>query len=581
MKRRLAAILAADVVGYSRLMGEDEAGTLGALTAHREELLAPKIAEHRGRIFKLMGDGLLAEFASVVDAVQCAVEMQESMAARNAGIEEDRRIVFPIGINMGDIIVEDEDIYGDGVNLAARLEGLADPGGICLSRNVHEQVGTKLDLTFEDLGELEVKNIAEPVRAYRIKMASAQGEGATGGRAAPPLPDRPSVAVLAFENMSGDPEEDYFADGITEDIITDLSRFHGLLVIARNSSFSYKGKAIRVQEIARQLGVRYLVEGSIRRAGARLRITVQLIDATSGGHLWAERYDRELEDVFALQDEIVETVVRTVAGRLTAADRARAARKTPRNLQAYDYVLRAQGIVNDSIEKNRQCRELYETAIELDPGCARAYMGLGLTHMFDWHSAWTDTPEESADLAIANARKALALDDTDSEAHRRLGGIYLFRGDHEQAEFHLDKALSLNPNDADSWAYRALYCIYDGRPLEALEPLGRATRRNPFHPSWYLWFIGLAHYGARQYEAAIGPLKTAIGLFPKFVAPRRHLAASYARLGRLEEARRECKAILELEPDFKIAKLAPALAYQNPDDLAHYLDGLRKAGLPD
>ncbi|MFQ5954960.1 MAG: adenylate/guanylate cyclase domain-containing protein, partial [Kiloniellales bacterium] len=375
-RRRLAAILSADVVGYSRLMGEDEAGTLAALKTHRKEIVDPKIAEHRGRVVKLMGDGMLVEFASAVEATQCAVEIQRAMAQRNAAVPKDRRVEFRIGINLGDIIVDGDDIHGDGVNVAARLEALAEPGGICIPRDLRNQVRDKLSVTFEDMGEVEVKNIARPIRVFRVDhtpLPSRDSQPGAGGTAAA-LPDKPSIAVLPFLNMSGDPEQEYFSDGLSEDIITELSRFRHLFVISRNSAFVYKGKSTKARDVAKDLGVQYVVEGSVRKAGNRVRVTAQLIEAEADRHVWAERYDRDLEDIFAVQDEITTAIVATLPGRIEAASQERAERKLPENLAAHEFVMAGKTLHHRSNPKdNEEALRLLDRAIELDPKYAHAH----------------------------------------------------------------------------------------------------------------------------------------------------------------------------------------------------------------
>jgi len=581
MERRLAAILAADVVEYTRLMGADEAGTLQRLTELRRQVLEPLIAEYNGRVVKLVGDGLLVEFASVVDALGCAVAWQVTVTEKEAAIDEADRLKFRIGINLGDVIVEDGDIYGDGVNIAARLERLAEPQEICLSGDAYRQVRGKTRARFEDLGEKTLKNVADPIQVYRIMAMECPRNLIKPTGNSSPLPEKPSIAVLPFVNMSGDLEQEYFADGITEDIITDLSRFRELLVIARNSSFYYKGRTGKVQTIAQDLGVQYIVEGSLQRSSERLRVTVQLVDAITGSHVWAERYHRTITDLFALQDEIVESIVQTLVERIRSVSERRAVRKGQKAVAAYDYVLQARAIIVDDCESLEVSRSLYEKAIMLDPECGHAYVGLAQTYLFEWTSGWSDSPTGPLDLALVYARKAAVLDDLDSGAQRRIGVIHLFRGEREQAKTHLDRALALNPNDADAMAGRGLYLIYEGRPLDALNELERATRRNPFHPTFYFWWIGLALYEARRYEEAVTPLRKAIDSFPNFVAPHRHLAACYAQLGLKDMADREVAKIIELEPHFSVTKMARTFAYRDPADLEHYCDGLRKAGLPD
>ncbi len=388
VERRLVAILAADVVGYSLLMGEDETGTLERLKALRKELVQPRITEHSGRIVKLMGDGLLAEFPSVVEAVQCAIEIQREMIGRETDVPNDQRIKLRIGVNLGDIIFEGSDIYGDGVNVAARLEGLAKPGGVCVSGAAFDAVEGKINLAIEDMGLQKVKNIAKPVRVYRVTAGEGSDNIAIQMQDALTLPDKPSIAVLPFNNMSGDPEQEYFSDGITEDIITELSRFRELFVIARNSSFSFRNKTVKVQQIAADLGVRYVLEGSVRAARDQIRVTAQLIDAETGHHIWSERYNREITDLFTLQDEIVQTVAGTVAGRLQLTAEDRAVRKPIESLEAYDYTLRGQSIIADTRENNLRARQAYEKAIELDPIFARAYVGLALSYNIEWFNHW-------------------------------------------------------------------------------------------------------------------------------------------------------------------------------------------------
>ncbi|MCZ6771063.1 MAG: adenylate/guanylate cyclase domain-containing protein, partial [Proteobacteria bacterium] len=425
VQRRLAAILAADVAGYSRLMGEDEEGTLATLTAHLKELIEPCIAEHRGRVVKTTGDGLLAEFASVVDAVKCAVAFQEGMAERNTDTPEDRRIVFRIGVNLGDVIVQDGDVYGDGVNVAARLEGLAEPGSVVISGTVHEHVRAKLDFDFDDLGFQDVKNIAEPVHAYSIGMAKAvtsieDPEPSTSL----PLPDKPSIAVLPFDNLSGDPEQEYFADGISEDIITTLSRSHWFFVIARNSSFSFKGTSFDVRQVAQELGVRYVLEGSVRKVGNRVRITAQLIDATTGNHVWANRYDRELDDIFAIQDEITEAIAGEVGPSFVAAEAKRAARKAPENLDAWDFAMRGNWhLWRSSREDFAEAKLLFRKAIALDPDSSNAQAGLALACQLEAGAGWADDLAESREEGFRAAQRAVALDDQNAWAHVALAWV--------------------------------------------------------------------------------------------------------------------------------------------------------------
>ena len=580
MERRLAAILAADIVGYTRLMGQDEAGTLRRATELREQVLEPLIAEHRGRVVKLIGDGLLVEFASVVDAINCAAAWQDRVAEREAAAEDGKRLRFRIGINLGDVIVEGGDIHGDGVNIAARLEQLSAPGGIFLSEDAYRQAKGKVDAVFEDLGERDLKNVAQPMRVYRI--AGDAPDSAVGGSAGQPLalPDKPSIAVLPFANMSSDPEQVYFSDGVTDDIITELSRFRELFVIARNSSFSYKGKAVKVQDIAKDLGVRYVLEGSVRAAGDRIRITAQLIDAETGHHIWSERYDRHMPDLFALQDEIAQTVAATVAGRLRLTSEDRAERKPIENLEAYDYALRAQGILADRKENNLRARTFYEKAIELDPACTKAYIGLARSYIIDCFNHWSEPAGRPLDRARDYAAKAVSIDNTDSRAQLILGSVYVQRGEYEEAKVHVERALELNPNDADAFAIMGFYREGVGEPSEAVDCYCTAMRLNPYYPAWYLWKLGDVHFGARQYEEALIPLKEALNRGPKLKRPRLTLAATYAQLGRAEEARGQIEQLLADHPDASIGQERQS-AFASDELRDHWIGALRKAGLPE
>lgn len=581
---KLVVILHADIAGSTSLVQMDEH------VAHERiqetfQRFAQTIGEYHGRVRELRGDALLAEFERASDAVTAALAFQAGQVRRNAQLADQIRPSVRVGIAMGEVIVDDNTVTGAGVVLAQRVEQVSGANGVCITGAIHEALPQRLPFDQENLGERELKGFDEPVRVYSVCLrpgSEAPGPEvwATPNAAATNLPDKPSIAVLPFTNMSDSPEQEYFADGVVEDIITDLSRFKELLVIARNSSFSYKGKPIRIQQVASDLGVRYVVEGSVRRAGERLRITAQLIDAADGTHLWGERYDRGIGDVFAVQDEIVETVVGTVAARVARHGLEKLARKPTQDLMAYDYVLRARAVICDSAKNNRRCRELYETALGIDPHSAPACSGISMTYSMDYTSGWCDSPETARDRALEYALKSVALDDDDSQAHQYLGLQRLFRREYDLAEFHLGKALSLNPNNPAAWAYKGLYFIYTGQPREALLALEQATRRNPFNFSWYLWFVGLAYYSARRYREAISPLRESIGRNPNFIAPRRHLAACYAQLGQSDAAAEQTRKILELEPDFSIRSLAGTLSYRDPVDLEHYLEGLRKAGLP-
>ncbi|MEE8505368.1 MAG: adenylate/guanylate cyclase domain-containing protein, partial [Kiloniellales bacterium] len=480
MERRLAAILAADVVGYTRLMGADETGTLRHLTELRQQALEPLIAEHRGRIVKLMGDGLLVEFASVVDAVTCAVAWQNGVAEREAAADEDKRLIFRIGINLGDVIVEGDDIFGDGVNIAARLEGQAEPGGICLSGDAYRQAKGKVGVGFEDLGEHELKNVAEPVRVYRIAGDRSSTSAASSARETLALPDKPSIAVLPFDNMSGDPEQEYFTDGIVEDIITELSREPDLFVIARNSSFAYKGKSPDIRQVARELGVRYVLEGSVRKAGNRIRLNAQLVDALTGHHVWAERYDRTLEDVFAVQDELTNTIQNTLLQKVRESGMDSALSRAPKDMNAYDRMLRAFGLVlrfnrTDNVEAIREAK----AALDLDSGYARAHMVLAWAYLYTVWSAWTDDVEHVIERGYEAAQKAIAADRNDFWGHAALGFAELCLHRHERALSALDRALALNPNSADVRTMRGMVLNFLGRPDEGLREVELAIRHNP------------------------------------------------------------------------------------------------------
>ena len=580
MERRLAAILAADVVGYSRLMGEDEAGTLARLKSLRKELVKPKITGGRGRIVKLMGDGLLAEFPSVVEAVRCAVEIQQDMAGREAGLPDEQRIRLRIGVNLGDIIVEGSDIYGDGVNVAARLEGLAEPGGICISGKVYEEVGNKLPTAFEDLGEQEVKNIPEPVRVYRWTDAAADTiPGMAGAEGALPLPDKPSIAVLPFVNMSGDAEQEYFADGLTEDIITELSRFQTFFVIARNSSFAYKGQSVNVGKIGQELGVAYVVEGSVRKASNRVRITAQLVEAASGNHIWAERYDHDLTDMFDLQDEVTRSIVAAIPGRLESADLNRIKRKRPEDMAVYDYVLRGKmhhhrGTKDDNTEALR----LLDKAIELDPEFAESYAWKACTLGQALARGFGDNKEELFAQDVEAVEKALSLDENNFECHWIMCEVRMMVARLEEAELHHQKAFALNPNDPRVVAQRSELLTWLGRPVEGVDWARQAMRLDPYNAAGRAHLLGRALYIARSYEDAIEAFKQV--RVPSF-SHHAEIAACYAQLGSDEKASLHAGKVLSLKPDFSIADHVQGLPFKESRDRDQYRDGLRKAGLPE
>src|SRR2546426_6826722 len=469
-ERRLAAILAADMVGYSRLMEADESGTLARLRTHRLELVDPVIAKNKGRIIKTTGDGMLVEFQSVADAVECAAEIQRRMARRNADVSPARWIQFRIGINLGDVIVEDGDIFGDGVNVAARLQELATPGGICVSAAVRDQVGDRLDVAFEDLGEQQVKNIVRPIRIFRVLLDKEPGPRLEVAAEKPSAATKPSLVVLPFVNMSGDPEQEFFADGLSEDIITELSRFHDLLVISRNSAFVHKGKPVKVQDIAREFGVHYVVEGSVRKAGDRVRVTVQLIDAETDRHIWAERYDRKIEDIFAIQDEVTRAIVGTLPGRIEAAGHDRAKRKPPQSMVAYEYVLTGKILHHRSTrEDNAEAQRMLDRAIALDPKYAHAHAWKACVLGQTWVYNWCEDREATWNQVVNEVQIALALDDNDSDVHRVLAAVSLAHDDHDKAQYHQERALSLNPNDDLILVQNGeiLPCL--GRPEDGIE----------------------------------------------------------------------------------------------------------------
>jgi TolB-like protein/class 3 adenylate cyclase/Tfp pilus assembly protein PilF len=567
MERRLAAILAADVVGYSRLMEQDEAWTMSALKARRHDILNPLVARHHGRIVKLMGDGVLVEFASAVNAVGCAVELQKKMAEASAGETDDRRIALRIGINLGDVIVEGGDLYGDGVIIAARLQALAEPGDIWIAASVHDQIEKKLALNFEDLGLREIKNMARPVHIYRIVGDTLPAQIMSGA------PAKPSIAVLPFVNMSGDPEQQYFSDGITEDIITELLRFRSLFVIARNSSFQYRDKSIDVRRVGRELSVQYVVEGSVRKAGNSVRITAQLVDAATGNHLWAERYDRTLDDIFAVQDEVVHKIAARLEGRLATKVAELARRKPTQSMAAYECVLQARehlGTFDWSAAE-----PLLRQAIKLDPGYAQAYAWLAKSIVYRF---FFDLRSELLDEALDYAQRGVGLDESDAVCHVALAQTYLFQRQFERAGVHYDRALALNPADVLTLAHRCRWLSSMGRQQEALAGLDEVLLREPFPPSWYWEARSIALLAARRYRDAID----AIGRMSRLhYYNHAYLAACHAQLGQLEEAKAEVAEVLRLRPDYTITRTMLSEPFKNPADAEPEVESLRKAGLPE
>jgi adenylate cyclase len=582
-ERKLAAILAADVVGYSRLMGEDEAGTHARLKALRKKIIEPNIAECRGRTVKLTVDGALVEFASVVDAVRCAVDVQQSIALHNADLEPDQRIEFRVGINLGDVIIDGDDIYGDGVNVAARLEGLASPGGVCVADVVHQMVRGRLDLVFEDLGEQRVKNIAHPVRVWRwlnddVRHASAVGEDTTTAG-----PNRLSIAVLPFDNISRDPEQEYFSDGLTEDLITDLSQLSALFVTSRHAVFQYKGRPAPPRQVANDLGVRYVLEGSVRRAANRVRINAQLIDATTGFHLWAQRYDRDLEDIFDLQDEITRAIVGALEVHLTPRERAGIERRYTENLEAYDLFLQArERYWRRTREGVAQARTTLERAITLDPTFAAAHALLAEIYRSEWWFGWRDE-EHALDRALELARKGVALDDSLPFAHMFLGWIHLWRKEHDQAIAAAKRCLALDPNNAEGHARLGNTLELAGRPAEGLPFIETAMRLDPHYPFLYIFWLGNAFHSMQRYDEAIAAYRRVISRTPDFLYVRIFLAAVYAQQGRIDQAKAEAVEALRISGGFgafSVERVAQRLPLKDAGALARLVDGMRQAGLP-
>jgi adenylate cyclase len=586
LERRLAAILAADVAGYSRLMGADEEGTHERLKALRRELADPKIKEHRGRIVKTTGDGLLIEFASVVDAVRCAVEVQREMAERNTDVSPDGRIEFRMGINLGDIIKDGRDIYGDGVNVAARLEALAEPGGICVSRVVRDQVRDRLAFSFEDMGEQQVKNIARPLRVHRLKLLE-EGSSPTvrpsNQASAPPLavPDKPSVAVLPFTNMSGDPEQEFVSDGIAEDVITALSRYPSLFVIARNSCFTYKGRAVDVKQVGHDLGVRYVLEGSVRKAGNRLRVTAQLVEAQTGNHVWAERYDRDLADIFAVQDEITEAATIAVAPAIADAERQRAMRKAPESLDVWAAYQRGLWhLCKATPDDDAIARDLFQLAIDLDSTFAGSYSALALVQLQSAAIYQKLDPVEAQSSAEALARRAVALDGADAQARSCLGWALQARGELEGALVEIERALAMSPNLAAAHGHRGATLIFSGRQKEGLAALETCIRLDPRDPflSVRLLHIACGLYFSREYEATVEAAKRLILSYPDFPMIYRWPAAALGQLGRVAEAKEALEKAISFAPTAFDMYVRNRVPWFRPEDHAHLVEGLRKAG---
>ena len=588
VERRLAAILAADVVGSCRLIGIDEEGTLAQLKALRKTLFDPKIAGHHGRIVKNTGDGALVEFASVVDAVRCADEIQRSLAEQNTDVPQDKRIEFRIGIHVGDIIIADDDIFGDGVNIAVRLEGIAEPGGICISDDAHRQVRGKVGNTLEDMGSQSLKNIAEPMRAWRVHIGPSPSPATKPPtETAQPLalPDKPSIAVLPFENMSGDPEQEYFADGMVEDIITGLSRSKSLFVIARTSSFTYKGKAVDVKRVGRELGVRYVLEGSVRKVGNRVRITGQLIDAATGAHLWADRFDSLLEDIFDLQDRVTSSVIGAIAPQLQRAEIERAQRKPTGSLQAYDYYLRAlASLYRRTREETIEALKLTEIASGIDPEFAAAY-ALGARcyaqrKSFGWSS---DASQERVE-ARRLARRAIELDQDDPSVLARAGHALAFVvGEVEEGAALLSRAINLDPNQATARSLRGWVHLFLGEIDAAIEQFQVALRLSPLDPSIFTPQTGMAyaHFLAGRNEEASSWAATAVRQDPHFLPGQRIMMACHAMSGRVEEARQACMLALQLDPTQRISGTKDRAPFRRAEDIERLAQAFRIAGMPE
>jgi adenylate cyclase len=638
MERKLTAILSADVKGYSRLMGEDEEGTIHTLTVYRE-VMTTFIQQH-GRVVDSPGDNLLAEFASVVDAVRCAVEIQQALKAKNAALPDHRKMEFRIGLNLGDVVVEGERIYGDGVNIAARVEGLAEPGGICLSGTVHDQIENKLALSYEYVGEQTVKNIAKPVRVWRVVMDEAaaalaatqaalrQASPETRGRGtthharltwpkgamvlmsllllvggiisvhhlsfhpptpstnipleqppALPLPDKPSLIVLPFVNLSKDPDQDYFSDGLTETLTGDLSKISSLFVIARNSAFTYKGKAVKVQDVGREMGVRYVLEGSVLKADNQVRINAQLIDTTTGYHLWSERYDRDLKGIFALQDEITQKILTALQVKLTQGEQAYLVRKRPDNLEAYDSFLRGWTYYwRFTKEANTQARQMFERAINLDPKFAAAYAGLSIAYLQEWVNQWSLDPQ-TLEQVLKLGQRAIALEDSLPLAHTAVSWVYLLKKQLEPAIAESERAIALDPNYTLGYADLALLLNFAGRPEEAIGLAEKAMRLDPHYPAFFVSYLGHSYYWLRRYEEAIAAQKRALTMSPDFLHAHAHLAAIYSELGRKEEAQAEAAEVLRISPNYSLEVEKQRWPFKDPAAGERWIAALRKAGL--
>jgi adenylate cyclase len=588
VNRKLAAILAADVVGYSRLMGADEAGTLSALKQYRQAIFDPAVAAHNGRIVKLIGDGTIVEFGSVVDAVNCALSVQRADGALPDDALGQPKIVLRIGINLGDVIIEGDDIYGDGVNIAARLEPLAEPGGVCVSSIVNESIGNRIDVKFTDAGDITVKNIDRPIRVWKWHPAATpdvtNAKGAKPGNAEKPLPNiaTASIAILPFTNMSGDPEQEYFSDGISEDIITDLSKISGLTVIARNSSFAYKGRSVDIRTVGHELGVQSVLEGSIRRAGKRVRITAQLIDATNGGHLWADRYDRDLTDIFEVQDDVTRRIVDALKITLSPAEKARLADSETVNVAAYDCVLRGREFMlgkEKSLETFTQAIKYFKQALEHDPNYSVAYACLGFGHMFDYQNRWSEDPDGALPIAKEYARLAIEKDPNEPLARCVSALAASYEKDLDRAKAEIDAALALNPSLALAHNLRGTIRTFAGEPLEAIPEIEQAMRLDPAMSGQFLHFLGLAYLMAGKYETAAVLLRQRIVLVPNTDFSRAILVSALGHLGEIEDAHRVWSELKAINPNYSFAAHVGRQPFKRREDVERIAEGLKKAGV--
>jgi adenylate cyclase len=575
-QRRLAAVMSADVVGYSRLMGRSESATLARLKAVRAEVVDPAIAEHRGRIVKTTGDGMLIEFSSAVDAVQCGVAIQSAIDGAAAGAEGEERLQYRIGVHVGDIIIDGDDIFGDGVNIAARIEGLAEPGGVAISDAVIQHVRGRIEATFVDRGSHEVKNIDHPLRVWGWSPNAA---AAALSLDEPALPQRPSIAVLPFDNMSGDPDQGYFADGITEDIITDLSKISGLFVIARNSSFAYKGQAPDVRKVSRELGVRYVLEGSVRRAAGRIRINAQMIDGETGGHLWAERYDRDLEDIFAVQDEVTRTIVTALEVKLTAGEEAAREGRGKVSPEVYDLIVRArQTALQLRPEASVMAREMLERVIAIDPSVAIAYARLAIVTFAEYANRWNDATADNLVRALELAHKAIETDETEPQGHIAMAIVFSWTRRLDAAERHAERAIELDPNSPDGYTGLGNVREFQGRPEEAIPLYTRAYRLDP---QWdmALHFMGRALLALDRFDEAETAFKRRLTFAPRSDMSRFYLACLYARTGRQDEVHAMWRELFEVNPSFSIDHVKQSLPYADPTWLDRAVEGLHKAGI--